>query len=103
MYFLKYYIKANKILSILAFYIILSVLLKIIFSIDILIPCLWKTIFHIECLGCGLTRAFIDILHCNFIDAFNDNALIFIVLPAGIFFLYFDFMKFKDSTNNHRL
>ena len=97
MYFLKKYIIANKLISIVAFYFIVSILLKIIFSIDILIPCLWKTIFHIECPGCGLTRAFIDILHCNFIDAFNDNPLIFIVLPLGIFYLYFDFMKFRKK------
>lgn len=42
-----------------------------------------------------MTRAFIDILHCNFIDAFNDNPLIFIILPVGIFYIYVDFMKFR--------
>ena len=91
---------ANKILSIVTLYFIVSILLKIIFSINILIPCLWKTIFHIECPGCGLTRAFIDILYCNFIDAFNHNPLIFIVLPAGLFYLCIDFMKFKKKLKN---
>ncbi len=94
---LKKYIVANYIISIVTFYFIVSILLKIVFSIDILIPCLWKSVFHIECPGCGLTRAFIDILHCNFIDAFNKNPLIFIVLPVGIFYLYFDFIKFKKN------
>jgi len=93
-FFIKY-IKSNKILSIVSFYFIVSILLKIIFSINILIPCLWKTFFNIECPGCGLTRAFINILHCNFIEAFNHNPLVFIVVPAGMFYFYIDFTKFK--------
>jgi hypothetical protein len=100
MYFLKKYIVLNKLMSIIASYLIASIFLKFIFSIDILIPCIWKTIFHIECLGCGLTRAFIALLYCNFIDAFNENPLIFIVLPAGIFYFYFDFAKFKRKLKN---
>lgn len=101
------YLFSNKIMGIIAVYFAISIVLKIGFSIDILIPCLWKTFFHIECPGCGLTRAFIEILHCNIIGAYNDNPLIFIVLPIGVFYLYFDFKKFKKKqqctyTQHHR-
>lgn len=89
------YLFANKIMSIIAIYFSISIILNIGFSIDILIPCLWKTFLHIECPGCGLTRSFIDILHCNILSAHNENPLIFIVLPLGITYLYFDFIKFK--------
>ena len=95
MYLLKKYIVANKLMSIIATYFIVSVLLKIVFSTNILIPCLWKTLFHIECPGCGLTRAFIKILHLNIIGAYKTNPLIFIVLPLSLFYLYIDFMRFK--------
>jgi len=95
--FLKKYLKYNKLLSIIVTYFIVSILIKIVFSLDILIPCLWKTTFHIECYGCGLTRAFIEILHCNFTDAFDHNPLIFIVLPLGMIYLYYDFMKFLEQ------
>lgn len=97
MWSIKKYIAANKLMSLITLYFISSILLNILFSINILIPCLWKTIFHIECPGCGLTRAFIDILKCNFIDAFNENPLIFIIAPAGILYLCFDFMKFNKN------
>lgn len=88
-------------MSIIAFYFSVSFLLKIVFSIDILIPCLWKTFFHVECPGCGLTRAFIEILQLNIIGAYKTNLLVFIILPVGVFYLYFDFVNFKRKRKAH--
>lgn len=79
-------------------YFILSVILKIGFSIDILIPCLWKTLFHFNCPGCGLTTSFIKILSLDLYGAYQTNPLVFIILPIGAIYIYRDFVKFKRKT-----
>jgi len=94
---LKNYIASNKLISIAIIYFVLSIILKIIFNIDILIPCLWKSIFHSNCHGCGLTTAFIKILFFDIKGAYYANPLIFIALPLVIFSIFNDFLKFKKE------
>ncbi|GAB1416251.1 hypothetical protein MASR2M117_16570 [Paludibacter sp.] len=91
---IRYFI-ANKFICSIALYFIIAIILKITISIDILIPCLWKSLFHFKCPGCGLTHAFIEIIQFRFVDAFTTNPLIFIVLPIGVVCIYKDFIKFK--------
>ena len=50
-------------------------------EIAFLPPCPFKQITSFYCPGCGGQRAFHQILHGNFEEAFNDNFLIFIFLP----------------------
>ena len=57
------------------------------------IPCIFKSIFHIPCPGCGLTRSFKAIVHLSFINSFKYNIL---GIPLFIFFLYFVFLELKD-------
>lgn len=95
MYAIRSYIAANKLMSGVIIYFVLSILLKIGFSINVLVPCLWKTIFDFECWGCGLTTAFINILKLDIASAYTANPLIFVVLPVGMFFIYKDFKKFN--------
>lgn len=94
---LKRNILANKLMSSIVIYFVFSVILKIGFSIEILIPCLWKTVFQFECPGCGLTTAFIKIITLDISGAYDANPLIFIVLPLGIFYIYNDFVKNKKQ------
>jgi len=89
----------NKVISVVAIYFVISVFLKMVFAIDILIPCLWKKIFHFECPGCGLTTAFIKILTFDISGAYKTNPLIFIILPLGIAYIYYDFSKFRTKSN----
>lgn len=49
------------------------------------IPCPIRTITKLYCPGCGITRMFISISKLNFLKAFQQNALVFILLPYGIF------------------
>ena len=43
--------------------------------------CLFKLITGHNCIGCGMTQAFIYILQGKFINAYNQNHLIIIVFP----------------------
>ena len=93
-HFTKLYFKRNFIFNVVALYFFVSAFIKIIYSIDIMIPCLWKTIFHVNCPGCGLSRAFIEIIQLHFNEAYKNNKLIFIVLPILTVYLMYDLRKF---------
>ena len=67
----------------------------IVFFFDI--KCIFKSIFHIPCISCGLTRAFIEIIHLNIINAINYNILsipLFIIIFV-FYILYFYKLIFK--------
>ncbi|MEY4603357.1 MAG: hypothetical protein RIT43_649 [Bacteroidota bacterium] len=95
--FIKY-IAVNKVFAIVVAYFLFSSILKATSEIDICIPCLWKTMFGFECPGCGLTTAFISLLELNFKKAFENNWLIFVVVPFGLCYLTFDYLKFKKNS-----
>lgn len=88
-------IKNNILMSLIVFYFFLSICLQLFFSINILIPCLWKLIFHKNCIGCGTSTAFIQLLKFDFSGAFHSNPIIFIIVPIGIFYFYSALKKQK--------
>ena len=47
--------------------------------------CLFTNIFGIECWGCGITRAIFSALHFRFVEAWEYNRLVMIVLPILLF------------------
>jgi len=47
--------------------------------------CIIKNITGHDCYGCGMTRSILSALHFKFIDAYNYNKLIVIVLPLLIY------------------
>ena len=52
--------------------------------------CIFKNIFGIECPGCGMTRAFLSILHFEFHKAIAYNWKCVFVFPLTvIIYLYF--------------
>jgi len=97
--FLIKYIAKNRILAIVFVYFLLSTILHATTGVDICIPCLWKSIFEIECPGCGLTTAFISLMKLNLKHAIETNWLILIVLPFGTFYLIKDVVKFKNTNS----
>lgn len=44
--------------------------------------CLFRWLFHHECMGCGLTRAFVALCRFEFSKALNYNPLIAIIVPT---------------------
>ena len=79
-------------------YFVFSSFLLMIGNIDICIPCLWKTIFGIDCPACGMTAAFIQLMQLKIQGASEANPMIFLVLPAGAFYFIKDVMDFKKKT-----
>ena len=95
--FIPYLKKHFVIVGIVGYYIV-GLSLYIFAEIDILIPCIWYTLFDIKCPGCGLTRAFMLLLQFDFTGAWASNPLIFIVFPGLTFYIIKDFTKFvKDN------
>ena len=91
------YILNHKIMALVTFYFFIAVFLKLVSAIDILIPCLWKTLFHFNCPGCGLTTAFIKLLTLDISGAYAANPLIFIILPFSIYYICKDFIQFNEK------
>lgn len=71
----------------------IEILLLILFSFDLSIPCIFKSILKIPCPGCGLTRAYHLFLQGHFIEAFFQNILFY---PILLFMIIFHIIIIKD-------
>jgi hypothetical protein len=93
------YLRKNWIVSSLLLYEIFAVILNALDICDIGIPCLFTLIFGVHCWGCGMTHAVIALVKFQFVDAWNENPLVVIVLPLLTFAVIQDFLKFKRQIN----
>ena len=89
------YVRSNKLVCLVALYFIVSFVLQMAFSVNIMFPCLWKTIFNIKCPGCGLTTALISLIRFDIAGAYSANPLIFVVLPSVIFYIILRIIRHK--------
>jgi len=90
------FFRENIIVVLVVSYLVFSVLLKLCFGIDYLIPCLWKTFFGFECSGCGVSSSVIEIIKGNFQAAWELNKITFLILPL---LLYYSFKEFVLKIN----
>jgi hypothetical protein len=96
------YFKKNILVFSIILYETFAIFFKIIFQIDILIPCFWKLTFGFKCPSCGLTTSLIHLLNFEFYNAIQSNFLIIVVLPAFIYYIIKDIFDFyKLETSNH--
>ncbi len=63
-----------------------------------MLPCLSKTLFGIECLGCGFQRSFLLLIQGDFEEAFKMYPAIFTTL----FFLGILALNWIDRTRNYK-
>lgn len=83
-----------------AFFIIFNlILLIILYTIpvnnDILTKiCIIKNITGRECPNCGMTRAFLSILHLEFETAYQYNSKVIVVFPLTVFVYLFSWYKY---------
>ena len=64
---------------------------------EYMLPCLSKTLFGVECLGCGTQRALVLLFQGDFIGAFKMYPAIYTTL---LFFLFL-FLHFVDKSRNY--
>ena len=61
-----------------------------------MIPCLSKTLFGFECMGCGFQRSLVLIWKGHFIDAFFMYAAIYPLLILLVYLILTRFYRFKN-------
>ncbi|MES2811550.1 MAG: DUF2752 domain-containing protein [Bacteroidota bacterium] len=66
---------------------------------DYLLPCLSKQLFGIDCLGCGIQRAFLLLLEGKFEAAFYMYPAIYSLLPLLVVFCF----HVLDKSRNYKL
>lgn len=89
------YLRLNKHYVFIVLYFLISSTLRMFNVIDITIPCLFTLIFDINCWGCGLTRAFIELLRFDFKLAWSYNPIIFLLIPATFYYVIKDYANYK--------
>lgn len=88
------------------FIVINCVLLIILYNIPIESSmesiCIYKQITGRECFNCGMTRAFLSVLHLNFKNAINYNWKVIIVFPYTVIIYIYSWYKYiiKEKSNN---
>ena len=63
------------------------------------VPCIFKALFDIECIGCGMTRAFLSAMKLDFVSAFYYHKM-FWSLPILALYFLFDGKLFKNKFIN---
>ena len=63
-----------------------------------MLPCLFKTLFGIECLGCGFQRALFLLFQGDFFAAFK----MYPALYTTLLFLGFAALYFSDKTKKYK-
>jgi len=61
-----------------------------------MIPCLSKTLFGFECMGCGFQRSLLLISRGHFLEAFYMYAAIYPLLILMGYLIFTRFYKFKN-------
>lgn len=64
---------------------------------DLMLPCLNKQLFGIECLGCGIQRATLLFFQGEFILAFKTYPAIYTLILLTLFLIFNLFVKFKHA------
>lgn len=65
---------------------------------EYMIPCMNKTLFGVECFGCGTQRALLLLFQGDFIGAFK----MFPAIYTTILFFLFVALHFIDKSRNYR-
>lgn len=91
---LKHYLRARWPWVVVFVYVTVGVALRLFDSLNILPPCLWTSIFHRHCPGCGITRACVCLLQGRVADAWEINPLVFPAIVIIISSVVADFVIF---------
>ena len=88
------------ILCIIVNIILISILYTIPINSNILENlCIYKLIFGKECWNCGMTRAFLSVIHLNFNKALMYNNKVVLIFPLTIVIYFFSWYKYIVGKN----
>lgn len=91
---IKSQVTKSKIIRFLIFNIILIVILYNIPIENAKNLCIFKMISGKECWNCGMTRAFLSILHFRFRDAISYNYKVIVVFPLTLSLYIYSWIKY---------
>lgn len=61
------------------------------------IPCVFYRVTGYLCPGCGITRMCLALVHLDFVTAFSNNPLCFVLsIPFGGYFLYYLYRSIQE-------
>lgn len=66
---------------------------------EYMLPCLNKTLFGVECTGCGAQRAVVFLFRGEFLQAFNMYPAVYSLAFLFLFLVFNLFYKFKFDYN----
>ena len=92
--------QTNKIFLFIIVNVILLLVLYIIPIDNNINICIYKIITGKECWNCGMTRAFLSILHLNFNDAIYYNKKVIFIFPLTIFVYIYSWYKYITKKQN---
>ena len=96
-YLILKYLKYHWMYSLAFGYFGIAISLFLFTDIHILVPCFWKAVSGYDCPGCGLTTALIALLRLEWREAWLENPLIYLLVPALIFLILRDFTQFRKQ------
>ena len=91
------YLRRNRLMAAAVAYFGGGLALMRLSGIDVLPPCLWRLATDMECPGCGLTAAMLNLLRLDPAAAYASNPLVFLVLPVVVVYLARDILRFHQS------
>ncbi len=94
----------SQINRIILFIIINVILLVVLYSIPVNSKilenlCIYKLIFGKECWNCGMTRAFLSVIHLDFNKALMYNNKVVLVFPLTTVIYFFSWYKYIVGKN----
>lgn len=63
--------------------------------------CIYKKITGKECFNCGMTRAFLSVLHLKFKDAIKYNWKVVIIFPYTVIIYVYSWYKYIIKEKNN--
>lgn len=93
---------------VITFILVILIFFYIFFAnqLKIVIPCIFHEITGFYCPGCGITRCFNALVHLDFYQAFRYNALVVILLPLFLFYVFltiYERLNKSKSTILHKI
>ncbi len=69
------------------------------YAFDGLDLCLWRNLFGVDCISCGLTRAVCSVVHGDLLRAMHYNPLVLFVLPFLFYLSLLSTYRLRKTAN----